>query len=182
MKYESDDLFHGIPVKIYSLKNPRIGGTIIRRILPSDIEPLERLFFRTVRQINVRDYTKEQVEAWAPANGDFDKWRKSFEGKSVFVSEEKSVVSGFCELEPNGHIDRFYVSADRIGQGLGRMMYQALEQEASVLKIRRLFAEASITAKPFFEKMGFTVVKEQVVNVKGIAMTNFVMEKKLPQP
>ena len=36
---------------------------------------------------------------------------------------------------------------------------------------------ASITARPFFEKRGYRVVKEQQVERHGVLLTNFVMEK-----
>ena len=35
----------------------------------------------------------------------------------------------------------------------------------------------SITAKPFFQRMGFAVVKEQTVDCRGEIFTNFAMEK-----
>ncbi|HEY1079951.1 MAG TPA: hypothetical protein VGE46_07630, partial [Bdellovibrio sp.] len=55
----------------------------------------------------------------------------------------------------------------------------AIEDRAKVLNIPLLFVEASITAKPFFARMGFTVIREQTVTVKGVGMNNFVMEKRL---
>ena len=36
---------------------------------------------------------------------------------------------------------------------------------------------ASITARPFFEKRGYRVIREQQVERKGILLTNYVMEK-----
>jgi putative acetyltransferase len=40
-----------------------------------------------------------------------------------------------------------------------------------------LFTEASITAKPFFQRMGFSVVKEQEVSRRGETFINYAMEK-----
>ena len=37
---------------------------------------------------------------------------------------------------------------------------------------------ASITAKPFFEKRGYRVIREQQVERQGVALTNFVMERR----
>jgi putative acetyltransferase len=37
----------------------------------------------------------------------------------------------------------------------------------------------SITAHPFFEARGFNVMTEQSVVVRGVALTNFVMEKEI---
>jgi len=41
------------------------------------------------------------------------------------------------------------------------------------------FSEASITAKPFFEKHGFRVMTEQTIVRKGVELTNFKMERKI---
>jgi putative acetyltransferase len=48
--------------------------------------------------------------------------------------------------------------------------------QAKCRKIKKIFAEVSITAKPFFISCGFTVVKEQSVNCRGVYLTNFIME------
>jgi len=45
------------------------------------------------------------------------------------------------------------------------------------LQLTHLLTAASITAKPFFEKMGFSVVQEQSVSRRGETLTNYLMEK-----
>ena len=45
------------------------------------------------------------------------------------------------------------------------------------LGVTRFFSEVSITAKPFYEHFGFTVVNEQEVDMRGVTLTNYVMEK-----
>ncbi len=43
--------------------------------------------------------------------------------------------------------------------------------------ICRFYSEVSITARPFYERLGFKVVQEQTVEVRGQTLNNFVMEK-----
>lgn len=152
---------------------------IIRLFNQSDAEPLLHLFFNTIRTVNLGDYSQEQVEAWAPAISTFDpeRWKNSFKNKFVFVAESEEKLAGFGELEADGHIDRFYISHHFIGEGVGRKMYSALEEKAFALNIRHLFVEASITAKPFFEKMGFSLINEQIVERNGQRLKNYKMEK-----
>lgn len=52
--------------------------------------------------------------------------------------------------------------------------------KAKTLKLKRLFAEVSITAKLFFESKGFKVVKQQKAEIRGVKLTNFVMENNKP--
>jgi GNAT superfamily N-acetyltransferase len=72
------------------------------------------------------------------------------------VAEEAGRPVGFAELEPNGHIDRVYVSADHQRRGIGQQLLAAVMAEAQRAGIARLFTEASITARPFFEAQGLT--------------------------
>ena len=151
----------------------------IRPFLRSDATELASLFFNTIRTVNIKDYTPVQVRAWAPdlSTWDMEKWRNSFSNKHVYLVEDGGVIAGFGELEANGHIDRFYIHKNFVGKGVGKFIYAALEEKARLLKLERLFVEASITAKPFFEKMGFRLVKEQQVERNQVLLTNFVMEK-----
>lgn len=41
----------------------------------------------------------------------------------------------------------------------------------------RIMVNASITAKPFFEKRGYRVLREQQIKRQGITLINFVMKK-----
>lgn len=151
----------------------------IRPFQRSDATELASLFFNTIRTVNAKDYNLEQLKAWAPDLNtiDMERWRNSFSGKHVFLVEDAGVIAGFGELEPNGHIDRFYIHKDFVGKSVGKFIYGALEEKARLLKLERLFVEASITAKPFFEKMGFNLITEQTVERNQVKFTNFQMEK-----
>ena len=61
---------------------------------------------------------------------------------------------------------------------------QAIEAAAIQQNIPRIFAEVSITAKLFFMRKGFDVVREQVVVMRGgVEIINFIMEKyQYPKP
>ena len=61
--------------------------------------------------------------------------------------------------------------------GIGRKIYCAIEAKAYELGINRLYTEASITAKPFFLHMGFSIVREQQVERRGETFVNYAMEK-----
>ena len=147
----------------------------LRPFRDHDLPALIELFRDTVRRVNVRDYTPEQVRAWAPDEIDPAKWR-SFDGRFAIVAGLDGRIVGFADLEPDGHLDRFFVHADKQGQGVGRALMHALLDEAERLSLPRIFAEVSITARPFFERHGFVVLAEQSVEVRGERLTNYRME------
>lgn len=67
---------------------------------------------------------------------------------------------------------------DYQSKGIASAICNELENSAMENKVLVISTHASITAKGFFEKRGYKVIKEQQVERKGIKLTNFVMEKK----
>lgn len=147
-----------------------------RHYRPSDAPALLALFKDTIRRVNSRDYAPDQIAAWASDEIDMVRWAGRFEGRCVVVAMEGDSPVGFAELEADVHIDRVYVSADRQGCGIGRHLMRLLFDEAERRGLVRLFVEASITARPFFEKQGFTAVAVQTVLCRGVGLLNYRME------
>lgn len=151
----------------------------IRLFRGSDAEQVARLFHGTVREINCRDYSSSQVQAWAPEDLQFRDWVAACSSRFTYVADDEGTIAGFGELEPDGHIDCFYCHKNYQRQGVGRRIYQAIEAKAIELGLPRLFVEASITAQPFFTQMGFSTVQEQYVTRRGETFINYKMEKLL---
>ena len=151
----------------------------IRRYKQGEEEALWSLLYGTVHKINIRDYSRSQIEAWAPAEYDRTQWKEQLKKTNPFVAEENGRIIGFAELEYNGHIDCFYCAHNWQGKGIGRTLLAAIEAEALRQGISRLYTEASITAKGFFERMGFTVERKQLVSLRGEELTNYVMAKQI---
>jgi putative acetyltransferase len=40
----------------------------------------------------------------------------------------------------------------------------------------RLYVEASICARPLFEKLGFQLIRENIVNIRSVELLNYHME------
>jgi len=151
----------------------------IRRFRPSDTDRIARLFHETVREVNLGDYTQEQVKAWAPDDLHFRDWAEVCANRYTYVADDNGTIAGFAELEEDGHIDCFYCHKEYQRAGVGSRLYRALEEKALELGLTRLYTESSITAKPFFKKQGFTVIAEQTVETRGQHLTNYRMEKSL---
>lgn len=151
----------------------------VRPFKKSDADQIARLYHDTIRQVNRADYSDQQVKAWAPDDLHFRDWEKTCPQKNTFVAEEKSKVVGFAELEHSGHIGCFYSHKDYQGQGIGAALFEHLEKEARVLGVQELTADVSITAKPFFEKLGFEAIAKQQVMVRGETFINYRMSKSL---
>lgn len=149
----------------------------IRLFEPEDTEQIARLFHNTVRKVNIKDYSEQQVIAWSPEDVYFRDWQTVCSSRYTYVAKEDSKIIGFGELEPNGHIDCLYVHYQHQRQGVGSAIYRAIETQARELNLTRLFAEASITAKAFFISRGFEVVKQQQVICRQEKFINYLVVK-----
>ncbi|TKG00325.1 GNAT family N-acetyltransferase [Vibrio sp. F13] len=149
----------------------------IRNYQANDDKALWEIFFHTVRNVNVRDYSQQQVEAWAPSSFDFALWQKRMNGLQPFVAELDGCVVGYTDLQPSGLIDHFFCHHEYQGKGVGKALMEHVFTVGRVRGISRYFSEVSITARPFYEHLGFKVVNEQEVEMRGVNLTNYVMEK-----
>lgn len=150
---------------------------IVRDYGRGDARDICRLFYETVRTVKLGDYSPDQVRAWAPDPPDPDAWHARMSGRHTLVAEGDGEVVGFAELEEDGHLDMFYCRWDVVGRGVGSLLYAAVEDKAGDLGLDRIFTEASITARPFFERKGFAVLGRNTVVRRGVELTNFSMEK-----
>jgi putative acetyltransferase len=151
----------------------------VRRYRPSDLAGLIALFRDTVRRINGRDYSQEQVLAWAPDEIDARRWTHRFDNKAVWVADLEGAPVGFVDVARDGLIDMLYVHADHQGRGIASLLLRTVEASARTHGLLRLFTEASITARPFFEHRGFRVIAPQRVMRWAQEFLNYRMDKAL---
>lgn len=151
----------------------------LRRYDPADLPEIYRLFYDTVHQVNRADYTQAQVDAWAPREMDRSRWAASLAAHETWVAWEDGQIAGFGDLGEDGYLDRLYVQKDFLRQGVASAILDRLEQSARRQGCRRVYTEASVTARPFFAHKGYRVVKKQEKSLRGQVFINFVMEKNL---
>ena len=73
----------------------------------------------------------------------------------------------------SGCLDLLFTHKDYQRQGIATALCNELEKGFSVIN-----TFASVTAKAFFEKRGYAVIKSQQVERFGIKLKNFIMQKK----
>ncbi len=145
----------------------------IRKYLQSDCRELTELFYNTVHTVNAKNYTEEQLNVWASGEVDLEKWNQSLQEHFSIVAVENGTIVGFGDINDTGYLDRLFVHTDYQKKGIATAICNQLEQSVQ----GNIITHASITARPFFEKRGYTVVKEQQVERQGIFLTNYVMIK-----
>lgn len=146
---------------------------LVREYRISDCKEITELFYNTVHTVNSKDYTKEQLDVWAPRQANSEKLNQTLQKNYSIVVIENEIIVGFGDIDKTGYLDHLFVHADYQGKGIATAICNQLEQTVQ----GDIITHASITAKPFFEKRGYTVVKEQQVERQGIFLTNFCMKK-----
>jgi putative acetyltransferase len=159
--------------------NPCKGALRVRPYASVDLDALIALFQSSVRIVARRNYTLEQVFAWAPDAIDRDRWAVRLAASSTWVAAFSERLAGFISLEPEGYLDMLYVDPGFQSRGVAGRLLHSLEASAKARGLARLFTEASITARSFLEHRGFQVVEVQTVVRRGQRLANYRMERQL---
>lgn len=151
----------------------------IRPFTPEDLRPLVTLFTETVHRVNSRDYTPEQVAVWAPRNHDWPRWQKRFAGLHTLIAESDNKMIGFAAFTFEGYVDFLFVHHEHQREGVARALLTEVEAQLRALGVSRATTHASITARPFFEAMGYVMLEQRWFEKDGVTLTNFSMDKDL---
>ena len=127
-----------------------------------------------------RDYTPEQIVAWAGApNIDLTGWddrRATADTFVAVVNGQEGQIVGFGDLRSGGLVDMLFVRPEFSGRGIARLLVEAVKRRAAASGITTLCTYASRTARPAFEQFGFAVVTDRPDNVVGgVIVPNYEM-------
>ena len=147
---------------------------VIRAYRSEDCETLAQIYYDTIHTVNAADYTKAQLDAWATGNVDLAAWDAYFLARHSFVAELDGQIVGFSDMDESGYLGRLYVHKDYQGRGIGKVLCEAAEQ---AVRVPKYTLHSSVTAKPFYEKLGYRAVEMRQMPRKDQFITIFVMEK-----
>lgn len=151
----------------------------IRKYQETDADELWELFYNTVHVVNIKDYSKSQVNAWASKDIELNRWHAILLKNQPFLAVKSAKIVGYADLQVDGLIDHFYCHHEHQAEGIGRALMKHIFVEAATQNINKLYSYVSKTAKPFFESSGFQLIAEREVSVRGERFTNYLMEKSI---
>ncbi|TXI07162.1 MAG: GNAT family N-acetyltransferase [Rhizobium sp.] len=145
----------------------------IRPALEADAESISAVILEALRETNARDYAPHVIarvaESFSPAGV-----RELLRGRTVFVAIDGGNIVGTASLD-DAVVRTVFVSPSKQRRGIGACLMAAIEQTATARGITSLSVPSSITAQGFYEKLGFTAVKD---SFHGDERT-IVMERRL---
>ncbi|MGL6194154.1 MAG: GNAT family N-acetyltransferase [Thermoguttaceae bacterium] len=134
----------------------------IRRATLDDVPALKTLYQETITTI-----CAERTDSLA----------KRIESQYFIVAvSESDEITGFASFEEPDYLDMMYVHKDYQFQGIGKSLLTTIMEKASETGATRITSDVSITAKPFFDRHGFHMVKKQTVRIGYVELTNYIME------
>ena len=120
-------------------------GMEIRLATTSDIAELKELFTETVTKINLKDYSKEQIEDWTSCGDDEKRWHELYQKNQIFICEIDGQMAGYSSIDSEGYIHMMFTSKEHQRKGVGKAMMLHLFQCAKKNGVKELCSNVSIT-------------------------------------
>ncbi len=154
----------------------------LRPFLPQDIATVAQIFPDAIEELTQDDYDAAQRAAWVASADDGASFAKRLAAQTTLLALRDGEPVGFISLKGNDHIDMLYVRPEVAGEGIGAFLATAIETLARGRKAKTLSVDASDTALPFFEKLGFKPQLRQSIALEGEWLANTKMAKTLEAP
>jgi len=152
----------------------------LRPFLPADVAVLAEIFRASIEGLTEEDYNPSQQEAWAAAAEDEQAFTARLSKQLTLIGTLEGSPAGFASLQDNKIIDMLYVHPAVAGQGIGTMLYDALEKLAAARGASELTVDASDSAREFFLRRGFEPYRRNTISVGNEWIANTTMKKTLP--
>lgn len=150
----------------------------LRQATFDDIQSVKDLFKGSIFNICSKDYSPEQISAWGKRGENDNVWRTRIQDQYFLIAELNQTIIGCVSLTTENYVDVMFVHYNHQGKGIASLLLRAIENRATYSYDNIISVDASITAKLFFKKKGYQVVKEQHVNI-GTILINYKMIKYL---
>lgn len=149
--------------------------TLIRGYVAEDAAATWRVFYAAVHGTASRDYTHEQVAAWAPPDVDEASWHERRAEATTYVACNEQRIVGFADFTDDGVLDMLFVHPDAGDRGIARALVDRVLREARTAGHRSLRVHAGRTAVPALRRFGFTLHGSRLPEVRGQRLENFDM-------
>lgn len=151
-----------------------------RKATLADIPELREMYQATLHAVNIADYTPEEIEDWASCGDDTSHLTDLITNLYFLVAlNEAGEIIGFTSIRKDGYLHSMFVHKDYQRRGVASFLLSKAEEYATENQIETITSEVCITAKPFFERKGYSVVKEQKRQANRLCLTNYWMKKEL---
>jgi len=153
---------------------------VFQEATSNDIPALVSVFISSIQTAAKQDYSSNEISEWLESANNKKRWSELVQQQTVIALYVSKVMAGFGSLKDKNYIDFLYVHGNHQKKGFAQKILDKLIQTAEKQGQTIVTSDVSYTARPLFEKNGFTVV-QQNNNARGSeVLVNFKMELVLP--
>jgi len=131
----------------------------IRKARTEEAERIVALQIDTIRSVNSRDYSPEQIDTWV-AHGRVDHTRWLIDDGQCYVCVDGEDLLGFAVIKDN-EIRRLFVSRSHLKQGIGSALLEQVESQVAAAGFATVHCESTLTAVGFYKSKGYEEAGEK---------------------
>jgi len=156
--------------------------TTLRPYLPADAELLAILMQASIEELASDEYTADQRDAWAAGAEEPAFAKRLASGLTLVAVDADGEPIGFAVLVENRAVQHVHVHPDLIGEGVGRMLMEAMAKLAAARGADKLVVDATDNAKGFFARLGYAEMARATVRHGDEWLGATTMELQLAVP
>ena len=132
----------------------------IRRFQPEDAIETAQIIAKTLKISNSKDYSGEYIERMIASHSAEMISERAKDGHMYVACDGSRIIgcgaiAGYWGSTTESILLTIFVLPEYQGQGIGRRIIQALEQDEFFLRAKRIEIPASVTAVEFYKKLGY---------------------------
>ena len=131
---------------------------MIREAKITDAQQICNVLRRSITELCELDHRggKKELDEWLENKTvqNCESWLKN-ERTNFFIAESNGRIVGVSSINHDGYIGLCYVLPEVKGHGLGAKLLNAAEASVSNLDVQSFKLESTITAKGFYEHLGY---------------------------
>lgn len=136
---------------------------LFRPFLAEDAEAVSHVIGRSLLELNIKDYALEDLKEFVEYYSPETVLELAQEGQTYVLVDGETIVGcgsvvPLADQPGTSEIRAVFLLPEYAGQGLGRDLMAVLEADPIYTKSDRIIISASITAHPFYAKLGYTYV------------------------
>jgi GNAT superfamily N-acetyltransferase len=150
----------------------------VRRAHAADKKSIWQVHTSAIRELCKSHYGKKEITQWLDSLRP-EAYDRVLREREVFVAEKENEIVGYGQLDlQDKEIEAIYVSPTCVGQGVGMLLLERLEEVAGESGVTWLHLCSTLNAVGFYERKGYQARGNTVcrlptgVNLSCVRMVN----------
>jgi putative acetyltransferase len=132
----------------------------IRKAIIDGALLIMQLHERCVLELCRDDYTPEQLKDWL-SSSNLERNKIRLERHRAYLAEKDGKLIGYVRWNPEtNELCSIFVDPDFVRQGVATKLMEVAVQDAKEMGVKEFWLDASLTAVPFYEAMGWNYIEQ----------------------